>query len=146
MRRAGIVGRGRNSRLFRREVAVLLHVARLISKALGSSKRIDKALRFDCLQTRLESFVQEFFAGLGQDAVSKLVQLGGGHLVDELLFCGSNHGFAKVAYAPFDGRRRGMMDGGVQLGGSQLAAALYESVNAIAARRNGTYHEGLVEI
>lgn len=78
-------------------------------------------LCFDRLQTHLEGFVQEGVAGLGQDAVSNLVQVSRRHVVDDLVSGGRNHGLAKAVYSAPDGRWSSMMDRSVELGESWSA-------------------------
>lgn len=71
-RRAGRRGRGRVGTC---RGGIVLYVAWQVPKAFGPGERIDQVLCVDGLETLVQSFVQEGVAGLGQDALSKLVQV-----------------------------------------------------------------------
>lgn len=93
----------------------LLDVAGIVPKAFGSSECIDQALGLDGPEPLLEGLVEERVAGFGEDGSSKVVEIRGGHEVDDFVSCGKDHRLAKVTYTALDRGRASMVDAGVEL-------------------------------
>lgn len=107
--------------LFRRllgtgsEVGLFVYVAGLIPKPLGSSKGIDEPLGFDGLESPFKSFIEQTITRLGQDAVGKLVQVGGGEMVEDLVLGRLHHELPKVTHPALNGSRGGMVNARIKL-------------------------------
>lgn len=97
------------------EVGLFVNVVGLVPKPLGSSEGIDEPLGFDGLEPLLESFIEQVVACLGQDLVGKLVQIGSGNVVEDLVLGKSYHGFPKITYSALNRRRSGMVNTCVKL-------------------------------
>lgn len=80
------------------KLGLVIDVALLIAETFGSSKGVDKILGIDGLQALLESFVEKTVAGFGQYIVRQLVQIGGCHLIEDLVLGAANQRLAEVTY------------------------------------------------
>lgn len=99
------------------KVSVIIDIAGLVSQPLGSSEGVDEPLSLDGLKAPLEGLVQQTVAGLGENTVRELVQVGGRQVIDNFVLSSANHGHAKVAYAALNRGWCCMMNACVELQG-----------------------------